>query len=64
MFHKQYDDVYSSATGMQYSLYATVLICAAGGGFFLWSTLTVEKDKEVKRMIIDCLSVIFVYLRH
>ena len=45
-------NVYSQATGMQYSLYITVIVAALGGGTFLISTLTVIDDRKVHNLMI------------
>ncbi|XP_019848762.1 PREDICTED: protein spinster homolog 1-like [Amphimedon queenslandica] len=45
-FRNSHDEVYSQATGMQYSLYITVIVAAIGGGTFLISTLTVIDDRK------------------
>ncbi len=44
-----HDEIFSKSIGMQYALYTTTFIAAIGGGFFLFSTLTVEKDKAVSQ---------------
>ena len=38
---------YGKAISMEFALFTTVFMCVLGGGAFLVSTLTVEKDRRV-----------------
>ena len=39
---------YGHAISMEFALFTTIFMCVLGGGAFLASTLTVEKDRNVR----------------
>lgn len=49
---ESHDQIFSESIAMQYAMYTTIFIATLGGAFFLWSTLTVEKDKKVSHITI------------